>query len=135
VTVDEQDPKQIAQQSIDPSWPKVGECWRHYKGGLYDVLAIAVDEEHLTHHVVYRSREKGEHAPAAQAVWLRTPRNWLESVTLPDGREVPRFVRLGRMGTTAHFVHIRPCKHEWEGIQSVPGSGRRCRKCGLTECD
>jgi hypothetical protein len=35
----------------------------------------------------------------------------------------------------ARLEQVRLCDHEWEYIQSVPGSGRRCRKCGLTECD
>ncbi len=73
--------KRTAQASLDPAWPKAGEVWRHYKGGMYDIITIAVHESELVPLVVYRSQSHG-------TVWARPVGNWLEIV---NGS--PRFVR------------------------------------------
>lgn len=80
--------KDLAQwHTPDPGWPKAGEVWQHYKGGLYDVVAIAVHESELAPYVVYRSQEKGY-------IWLRPVVDWLSQTTLDDGRQVPRFTKV-----------------------------------------
>lgn len=62
--------------------PRIGSCWRHYKGGEYQVILRSIDEATLQHLVHYRSVERG-------SVWTRTLANWNELV---DGR--PRFERM-----------------------------------------
>lgn len=62
---------------------KPNTIWGHHRGGLYEVLAVAVDEAQLSLHVVYRSIEKGY-------VWIRPLHVFLE--VLPGGKQ--RFVRM-----------------------------------------
>ncbi|GBR05963.1 DUF1653 domain-containing protein [Acetobacter oeni] len=56
--------------------------YRHYKGGLYTVIATARHSETEERLVVYRSESLG-------SVWVRPLAMWNETV---DGR--PRFARL-----------------------------------------
>jgi len=62
--------------------------FRHYKGGLYRLLAEATDEATGAQVMVYRSEQDGR-------VWVRTPDSWFGSVHEegPGGVEcrVPRF--------------------------------------------
>jgi len=61
--------------------------YRHFKGGLYEVLGLAKHSETLEELVVYRALY-GE-----GGLWVRPLAMFRGSVTL-DGREVPRFTRL-----------------------------------------
>ena len=61
--------------------------YRHFKGGLYEVLGLAKHSETLEELVVYRALY-GE-----GGLWVRPLAMFQNSVTL-DGREVPRFTRL-----------------------------------------
>lgn len=62
--------------------------YRHYKGGLYTVIAWGMDEPTMTPVVVYRSEADG-------SVWVRTRKAWEETVHVEDvggiARRVPRF--------------------------------------------
>lgn len=53
--------------------PKTGETWRHYKGGVYEIVAIGLDEPTLTPVVVYRCTKDGH-------VWVRTMTAFMETV-------------------------------------------------------
>lgn len=61
--------------------------YRHFKGGLYEVIGLATHSETLEKLVVYRAcyGEKG--------LWVRPESMFLEEV-IHDGRAVPRFSRL-----------------------------------------
>lgn len=59
--------------------------YRHFKGGLYEVLFIARHSETLEMMVVYRALY-GE-----GGYWVRPLTKFLENVEV-DGRRVPRFV-------------------------------------------
>ena len=61
--------------------------YRHFKGGLYEVLGLARHSETLEELVVYRALY-GE-----GGLWVRPLAMFRGSVTL-DGREVPRFTLL-----------------------------------------
>lgn len=76
------DDKDLAQAAIEKNGPAPGSRFRHYKGGEYEVLANALDEETLTHLVIYCS-PKG-------TVWSRTFTNWSETVEV-DGMTKQRF--------------------------------------------
>lgn len=52
---------------------KPGTLFRHYKGGLYEVVCVSVAEDTLESLVTYRSLEHGY-------LWTRTLRNWSETV-------------------------------------------------------
>lgn len=58
--------------------------YRHYKGGLYKVLHMALDSETLQTLVVYQALKEGGQ------VWVRSAEMFLEHV-LVEGRWVARF--------------------------------------------
>ncbi len=73
---------------IEKAWqgferPGDGTVFRHYKGGLYDIVATGLIEESLTPCVVYRSQENG-------LVWVRTAENFFEQVQF-ESKITPRF--------------------------------------------
>lgn len=59
-------------------------CYRHYKGGLYEVLGVARHSETLAPMVVYRALY-GE-----GGLWVRPAGMWHEAVTV-GGQMVARF--------------------------------------------
>ena len=67
--------------------------YRHYKGGLYEVIGTARHSETLEEMVVYRalyhSPEFGENA-----LWVRPLKMFTETVLI-DGKELPRFQFVG----------------------------------------
>lgn len=70
-----------------PAEPRPGR-YRHYKGGEYRVLGLARHSETLEPMVVYQALygERGQ--------WVRPQPMFVESITAPDGRRVPRFARM-----------------------------------------
>jgi hypothetical protein len=65
--------------------------YRHFKGGLYEVIGVARHSETHELLVVYRPlyNESG--------LWVRPLAMFTESVTV-DGRSVPRFARVDEGG-------------------------------------
>ena len=61
--------------------------YRHYKGGEYEVLAVARHSETLEAQVVYRPLYK------QSGWWVRPHAMFIETVTV-DGRKQPRFAAL-----------------------------------------
>jgi hypothetical protein len=59
--------------------------YRHYKGGLYWVLATATHSETEEALVVYHAAKDPGH------LWVRPLAMFVETVTLPSGESVPRF--------------------------------------------
>ena len=57
--------------------------YRHYKGGLYELVCEARLEADLAPVIVYRGQD-GQ-------VWVRPREAFFEIVELGDGRQVPRF--------------------------------------------
>lgn len=74
--------KQQALAEIDASNVRVGQRWRHFKGGEYDVVAVALLEASLDPAVVYAGHDG--------VVWIRALHVFLEEAS-PG---VPRFSRL-----------------------------------------
>ena len=64
--------------------------YRHYKGGLYEVLGVARHSETEELMVVYRALYGG------RGLWVR-PRAMFEESVLVDGREVPRFAPVAEL--------------------------------------
>ena len=63
-------------------------AYRHYKGKDYQVENLCLHSETLEPMVHYRALYgHGGH-------WVRPAQMWLENVTLPDGRTVPRFQQI-----------------------------------------
>lgn len=65
--------------------PQPGEVWRHWKGGLYEVVCLAIDEALGRTMVVY--------APvwSDEPVWVRTLFSWMQVVAIGKDRSEPRF--------------------------------------------
>lgn len=63
-----------------------GGLYRHFKGNIYEIIAIAKDCEDLKEIVVYRNVEKGD-------IWTRPLDNFCETVTR-DGRTFKRFEKI-----------------------------------------
>ena len=57
--------------------------YRHYKGGLYELVCEATLEADLTPLIVYRAQDG--------SVWVRPRDVFFELVTTADGQQVPRF--------------------------------------------
>jgi hypothetical protein len=66
--------KDIAQRQA-AGGPQPGEIYRHYKGGLYSIVARAIKEDTLEPLVIYRSNAKG-------TTWARTLENFTEDLWL-----------------------------------------------------
>ena len=66
---------------------KIGK-YRHFKGGMYEVIALARHSETLEELVVYKALY-GE-----GKVWVRPLSMWEERVIV-DGKEIPRFSYAG----------------------------------------
>ncbi len=60
--------------------------YRHYKGGIYEVVAMAHHSETLEDMVVYVSKAEGSH-------WVRPAKMWDEEVEV-DGKTVKRFTKI-----------------------------------------
>lgn len=65
---------------------KAGDTFRHFKGNIYRVIAIARDCEDLKEIVVYQNVDKGD-------IWTRPLDNFNEIVTR-DGKSFDRFKKL-----------------------------------------
>ena len=88
MTASEPDPKDAAQAHL-LSGPQPGEHYRHWKGGLYVVVARSVQEDTLEQLVTYRSLAKG-------GTWTRTLANFTERVPLAAGPPLASAARFER---------------------------------------
>lgn len=66
---------------------KIGK-YRHFKGGMYEVIGVAKHSETLEKMVVYKALY------GDGGIWVRPLSMWEERVTV-DGKEIPRFTYLG----------------------------------------
>lgn len=80
-----------------PSSPLQLGFYRHFKGGLYEVLHVATEEATATPCVVYRSATTGQ-------VWTRGLSAFVESVAWPDGTQGPRFRQVAPAGGADDLV-------------------------------
>ena len=66
--------------------------YRHYKGGCYEALGIAIHSETLEELVLYRSRDGSPDFPVG-TLWVRPKAMFLGDVT-ENGQQLPRFTRI-----------------------------------------
>ncbi len=64
----------------------IGDVFRHFKGNVYKVIALARDCEDLSEVVVYQNVDKLD-------TWVRPLDNFLETVTR-DGKSFKRFEKI-----------------------------------------
>jgi len=62
--------------------------YKHFKGGVYQVLGIAKQSETLKELVIYQNFEKSD-------LWARPKLNFVQKVIV-NGKEVPRFKYMGK---------------------------------------
>lgn len=65
--------------------------YRHYKGGVYEVLQLACHTETLEWYVVYQSLERQKQN--LPSIWVRPYTIFTEEITA-DGKAVKRFVKI-----------------------------------------
>lgn len=63
-----------------------GDLFVHYKGGHYEVITLAIQEDTLEPLVVYRSKKD-------DSVWVRTYKNFTEDIEV-GGKKIKRFARI-----------------------------------------
>lgn len=78
-------PKDIAQAELAALPVKVGQWYTHFKGGEYEVIALALKEDTLEPMVIYKSPSHGD------TVWARVYEDWNAEVEW-EGNTVKRFV-------------------------------------------
>ena len=81
--------KDKAQAQLAALPIKVGQWYTHYKGGEYDVIALALKEDTLEPMVIYKSPQYGN------TVWTRVYEDWNAEVEW-EGKKVKRFTLLSR---------------------------------------
>ncbi|MDD5693201.1 MAG: DUF1653 domain-containing protein [Patescibacteria group bacterium] len=62
------------------------EKYRHFKGGMYELLGIGKNSETEEEMVVYKSTETGQ-------IWIRPKEMFFEKVEV-DGQKVDRFEKI-----------------------------------------
>jgi len=73
---------------LPPLHPTPPGLYRHYKGGLYEVIDMVRHSETLEPMTLYRALY------GARGLWVRPAAMFAESVEI-DGQRQPRFMRLG----------------------------------------
>lgn len=63
--------------------PEIGKLYRHYKGTVYQVLAVGLHTETLEELVVYK-------AIGEDQVWIRPLKMWIETIKV-ENKLIPRF--------------------------------------------
>ena len=76
--------KDIAQAKLAALPIKIGDIFTHYKGGEYEVIALALKEDTLEPLVIYTSPSHGN------TVWARVYEDWNAEVEW-EGKRVKRF--------------------------------------------
>lgn len=71
---------------------RVGQVWRHYRGGEYEIVGLGRWEEDCSPVVVYRKWADSLHGHRDDC-WVRPTENFL-SLVGDGGRLVPRFVMI-----------------------------------------
>jgi hypothetical protein len=75
--------KDKAQEALKHCGIEEDQVYRHYKGGLYVVVAVSLKEDTLEPMITYRSNKK-------KGCWTRTMENWIELVTVNPDELIPR---------------------------------------------
>ena len=83
------DAKDKAQKVLLAVKLKPGDRFRHYKGGEYEIVTLALREDTLEPLVIYKSLAHG-------TAWARTLKNWNEQVTR-RGKKVKRFEKIAKI--------------------------------------
>lgn len=65
--------------------------YRHYKGGVYEVIELACHTETLQWHVVYQSVERKKQG--LPSIWVR-PYDMFVEIIKVDGTSMPRFKKV-----------------------------------------
>ena len=94
-------------------YPKKGR-YRHFKGGMYELMYIARDSETDEPQVVYRALYDCPDTPLGEGIWVRPLRMWTQTVEV-NGETVPRFQYLPDEGAELSGAYREgepPCAEE-----------------------
>ena len=73
--------------------PKVGEKYKHFKGGEYEIVAVALDCENPERKlVIYKNLHDKENFPAG-TIWVRELEEFIGFKEL-NGEKIKRFVKI-----------------------------------------
>jgi len=67
--------------------PSIGERYQHYKGNVYEIIALGFDSETLEEVVIYQ-REGNDEKLGNNPVFVRKKKEFLESVSVPRFKEI-----------------------------------------------
>lgn len=68
--------------------------YKHFKGGLYEVIEVARDSENLKEMIVYKNLYDHPKFGKNQ-LWIRNKKMFLEKIER-DGKKMPRFKYVGK---------------------------------------
>jgi hypothetical protein len=71
---------------------KPGQIWRHYKGGVYEIVGVAIHSETLEEMVIYKSLYDGDKYKKG-TIWVRPKLMWFEKVEWKR-KKVKRFTQI-----------------------------------------
>ena len=94
-------------------YPKKGR-YRHFKGGMYELMYIARDSETDEPKVVYRALYDCPDTPLGEGIWVRPLSMWTQTVEV-NGETVPRFQYLPDEGAELSGAYREgepPCAEE-----------------------
>ncbi|MCF7795930.1 DUF1653 domain-containing protein [Patescibacteria group bacterium] len=66
--------------------------YKHYKGGLYEVIGEGIDSENLEEVIIYKSLYKNDKYPK-NTIWVRPKKMFLEKIII-NGEEIFRFTKI-----------------------------------------
>ena len=67
--------------------------YRHFKGNVYEVIAIAKHSETEEEMVIYKSLGDEKTSDRGVGIWVRPMNMWTEMITR-DGKTFPRFEKI-----------------------------------------
>lgn len=131
-------------QEANRSGPQVGEIYRHYKGGEYEIVSRPLDEETLNPLVIYRSLLHGTEWSRSLFVFSELIEVEIEVEVPYDGVSVPGFVvaysgpeiDIDNTGIMAPITQTRKIKQwvrRFELIRRAENRGSRDSEKWLTE--
>lgn len=103
--------------------PRKG-CYRHFKGGEYELLYIARHSETDEPMVVYRALYPCPDTPNGEGIWARPLASWNRPVEI-DGRMAPRFALIETAALDGQALCRKTCarqqkKRRRKNSRSVP---------------